>query len=274
MMRKIEDIYKNYNEKIMPSKSLDNKVFNETIYKRKINPFWKKAILTISIFLIVSITAIGIVFAKEIKEIIQKYFIVQVPRRQIDGMEKIPDRKFLEVHSTKEINYDADLPEVDWKIKYNIDQKPTINLKELEEKLQINFLNFSEDKDLMISIVGLEKINKKIGNVELQTVINAKNKSPICIHVQFVTKYTEAFKDGFSVQLNTTIHGSEKFLTEHSKKLNTDIYYFVDTSKEDYENILTFNEAVFVYDNVLYRLNGNNITKNMLAELIESATFG
>jgi hypothetical protein len=267
-MRKIEDIYKNYNEKIIPSKNLDNKVFNETIYKRKINPFWKKAILTISIFLIVSITAIGIVFAKEIKEVIQKYFVVTItPHTSNENVIPKPrDIKMLEVHTFKEINYDALLPEVDEE-KHDFDNKPRIKLGELEGKLETKFLHFKEDLNQKIIIYGVEKVDNKIGKVKFDTSIKANNKSIISIQMDFVTKYSK--KDSFSIRFS---RGIGITLQEHSNKLNTDIYYTVGTTiKEDYENRLTFNEAIFVYDDVAYHLSGNNITKKMLTELIESA---
>ena len=268
-MKRIEDIYKSFNEKIIPSKNLDNKVFNKTIYQKKYNSFWKKALLTISIFLIVSITAIGIVFAKEIKEMIQKYFITTVT--PTNNSDIIPvDLKFLEVHTFKEINYDALLPEV-CEEKGNNVNKMTIKIGELEGKLETKFLHFKDDLNQEIILHEVEKVDNKIGKVKFDTSIKTNNKSVIGIQIDFATKFSEKYKDGFSIQL---YHISGISLKDYSDKLNTDIYYMVGTTiKEDYENRLTFNEAIFIYDDVVYHLFGNNITKNMLTEFIESAIF-
>lgn len=270
MMRKIEDIYKNYSEKIIPSKNLDNKVFNKTIYKKKYNSFWKKSIITVVICLVVSITAIGIVFAKEIKEVIQKYFITTItPHTSIENVIPKPrDIKMLEVHTYKEVNYDALLPEV-YNENYAFDDKPKIKLGELEGKLETRFLHFNEDTNQEITTLGIEKVDNKIGKVKFATRKKTSNKSTISIQMEFTTKYSK--KDNFSIRFSRAVGIS---LQEYSNKLNTDIYYMVGTTiKENYENRLTYNEAIFVYDDVAYHLFGNNITKNMLTELIESVTF-
>ena len=274
MMRKIEDIYKNYNEKIMPSKSLDNKVFNETIYKKNKKLLLKKCVVTVVICLVLSITAIGIVFAKEIKEAIRKYFVVTVTPHVGDD-DKIPenikvyDKKFLEIYAIKELNYDSDLQEVDLNDKYNDLTKPKITLGDLEQKLQIKFLRFNQSDNSEMIIMELEKNNNKIGKSTFQSVNNK-----ISIEIQFATKYSENYKNGFSIEFLRNHAGKTIYSKEYSEKLNTDIYYTINpinTNVEYNDDSISYNQAIFVYDDIAYQLRGDRISKNMLTELIESA---
>ena len=261
--------YKEAFNKLHLSQDVDNKIFSKTINKKEYNPYLKKSLIATSIVLVISITTLGIVFAKEIKEVIQKYFITTITPTK-DG-EPLPiEYKFLEVHAFKEVNYDALLPEVD-ENKHDFENKPRIKLGELEVKLETRFLHFNEYENQEIILNGVEIIEYKIGKTEFQTSIKTSNNSSISIVREFVTKYTEQYKDGFSIQFS---HIKGISLKEYSDKLNTDIYYNVGTTvKEDCENRLTTNSAIFVYDDVAYHLSGNNITKNMLTELIESVSL-
>ena len=262
--------YKEAFNKLHISQDVDSKIFSKTINKKEYNPYWKKSLIAISIVLVLSITTLGIVFAKEIKEAIQKYFIVTItPKTSNENIIPKPrDIKMLEVHTFKEVNYDALLPEVDNE-NYAFDNKPRIKLGELEGKLETRFLHFNEDANQEIIIYGVEKTDNKIGKVKFGTSIKASTKSTISIQMEFTTKYSK--KDSFSIRFSRGVGIS---LQEHSNKLKTDIYYTIGTTiKEDYENRLTFNEALFVYDDVAYHLFGNSITKNMLTELIESVSL-
>ena len=278
-MRKIEDIYKNYNEKIIPSKNLDNRVFNETIYKKNNKSLLKKCVVTVVICLAISITTIGIVFAKEIKEAIQKYFVVTVIPHvgdddKIPEIIKVYDKKFLEIHAIKELNYDSDLLEVDSNDKYNeFEVKPKITLSDLEQKLEINFLRFNHYNNPEMVILGLEKVNNKIGEGKFQIV---NNKNNISIEIQFVTKYTEDYKNGFSIEFLRNHAGKTIYSKEYSEKLNTDIYYTINpinTNVEYNDDSISYNQAIFVYDDIAYQLRGDRISKNMLSEFIESVSL-
>lgn len=261
--------YKEAFNKLHISQDVDSKIFSKTINKKEYNTYWKKSLIAISIVLVISITTIGIVFAKEIKEVIQKYFVATVTPTK-DG-EPLPiEYNFLEVHAFKEVNYDALLPEVNDKYG-NKGNAILYKLGELEGKLETTFLHFKEDQNQEVKLYEVEKVDNKIGKVKIGTSIKSSNKSTIGIQIEFITKYSEKYKDGFSVQFS---HIKGISLKEYSDKLNTDIYYNVGTTvKEDYENRLTANSAIFVYDDVLYHLSGNNITKNMLTGLIESVSL-
>ena len=261
--------YKEAFNKLHLSQDVNSKIFSKTINKKEYNLYWKKRLIVISIVLVLSITTLGIVFAKEIKEAIQKYFITEITPTNNNEPLKIK-HKFLEMHAFKEVNYDALLPEVNDRYG-NENNSITYKLGELEGKLETKFLHFKEDQNQKVKLYEVEKVDNKIGKVKFGTSIKANNKSVIGIQIEFVTKYSEKYKDGFSIQFS---HIEGISLKEHSDKLNTDIYYNVGTTiKEDYENRLTANIAIFVYDDVVYHLSGNNITKKMLTELIESVSL-
>lgn len=268
--KNIEDIYKKYNEKIMPSEKMDNRILNNTIYKRRYNSYFKYSLIVVCALLIVSITSLSIAYADELKYFVEKYFIKTIKTSSTNSPFKNNDFNFFVVTALKNVNYDAELPEVDGQ-RIRFEDKPIIKMNELEEKLQTQFLHFNGNQNQDVMIIGLEKVNNKIGSGDFDISLKTDNKKTVGITMSFITEYTELYKEGFPIEFNT-MHDSSITLTEHSEKLNTDIYYIVGTTnKENYETRETYNQAMFVYDDVRYFIHGNRITKNLISELIETS---
>ncbi len=266
-MKKIEEDYKKQLENITPSEDLEKRIYNNTIYKKNNYHKLNRVLLTISTILLLGIVSIGVVFADEIKDKIKRIFLTE-----IDLKDPKRDYPILQIKNLKEINYDADLEEY---IFYS-DNVKEVSREELESKLNVKFLNSEKIMSDKLSIFNIDKKDNKIAEAEFFIenafkLDNSKDNSSINFSFKFITKYSHKAENGYKMDFYPTRDNyNEAIQIEYLDNLNTDVYF--EATKKDLKDdeVADSMIAVFVYDDVTYRLFGNRVSKNMMLDILKS----
>ena len=270
-MKDFKKSYKKYYDEIDTSNEFDKKIFSNTINKED-KFLYRKKIICVPLIILICLLSTCIVFADELKHVAKTYWSLYItPNSKDDDLnQKMRD---LYVTNLKEINYDANINEVPF---YGEEK---INRADLEEKLNTKFLTSDNILNDEITIFKLTKTQEhKISNAELVIknafqVQNTKN-SYIYMKIQFITKYYNNLEKGFVLIRDYMPYGTENWVTiKYSEKLNTDIYIQGDVQNIKNDYISSWLDASFVYDNVGYTLRGNNLSINMMMNIINSLSY-
>ena len=263
MKNKLEKIFEN----IHVSKEIDEKIMNNTIYKKNHNIFLKKSLITVSIVLVISITTISVVFAEEIKEFVKSFYVEKtIDLKKTDDMHM----SVLILNNKKEINYDAEFDEY---YPDSFNQKTT-NFSTIEKEFNINILKTDKITNKKINISGITKEDGKISSATF-TVFNAFNNNDkeynkITYGFSFITKY---YKEEKEVLLGAGRKSSEKNITIiHDDKLDTDIYFWTAPNISD-DEIVAAVLTHFIYDDILYELTAYNTSRNNILNIINSLHY-
>ena len=263
---KIKKEYNNYYQKLNPSKELKDKI-NNKIFKKKYD---FSLILKWSCFiLIISIISIGLVFADEIKETINSYFFTteKIPTTESNLNLAIP-RLF--VNNKKEINYYANIEEIE----RDSDNEKTITIGNLEKELQINFLKSNKYINNNVIYERVEKVNNKVasGIFFIRNAFDTNTKeSTIDMTIQFNTIYSQIYKDNYYLEFGAAAYYDENMITKmYFENLNTDVYFFSNTKNLKNDEITNQIGVAFVYDDIGYILQGKNITRNIMIDIIRT----
>ena len=266
---KIKDMLNN----IEVSEKLENKILSKTIYKKQ-NLFLQKRIIAISVIIIIGTTGFGIAHADEIVEKVKSLFVTYTL-----GSDEENDYKYkiteVMVTNKKEINYDANLTPVQY-----TDEEYYVTLDKLEKELGTKFLrsdNFNNKKE--VRIWQLEKNENKIARVGFSYDYIYKNKKEkIFMSTQFITKYYR--DDSLSLIEGVEWHEKEYGIDvknyqkeERNDTFNINIYFYSNSDFIDENKKTSTIKASFVYDDVLYSLNGNYTSKAKLLEIINSLHY-
>lgn len=173
----------------------------------------------------------------------------------------------LKVKNLKSLNYDSSISAKEFD-----STETSISLKELEKSLEIRVLKSDNLKPKKVAILRLEKNNNKVGSAHFYIrdafLITSKNKKKpkINITMQFNTKYTQMYKEGFSIYLGTNDIITTKYIN------NLDTYAYFSYSKKDLKDneIVSQLIASFVYDDIAYTFEGSNISREIMLEVLES----
>lgn len=267
----MKKIYKEAFNNIHLSKDIDNKVFAKTIYKKN-NFMLKNVIVTISILLFISITSLGIVYAKEIVEKIKSLFVSTTIHLENSGYNIYLDE--LKITNKKNLNFDAKFSNINFPV---TDSEQKVTFKELKEDLNIDILTPNIFENKIARIIKLEKNNNKISHGwfafdNIYVFKKGRKKGKISMIIEFITKYHE--DDYLMVNMGQTRDESRIYKTvELNEKLDTEIFFWGTRAiTNDDENIGTL-KATFIYDDIVYTFIGSDVSKNEMLNLINTLAY-
>ena len=243
--------YKEEFDKIYLDKKMDEIILNKTIYKSQ-NNLLKIVVVTLSILLFISITSIGIVYAKEIVEKIKSLIVKTTIDFDDEEWGDIHLTKF-KVSNRKDVNVDAEFPSINFPV---TDSEQKISFKEIEENLEIEILTSKLFENDIARIIKLEKSNDKISMV-----------------IEFITEYYE--KEYLSILLGQTRNLDKEYnAVEKIKKLNTDLYVWCPRKVQNNSEIVRSTlKAIFIYDDIVYTFTGDNISVDEILDVIDTLAY-
>lgn len=251
MNKRIKDAYID----IKVSKKLEKNILNKTVNKeiRKNHQFKIAYVGLIAIgFCLLSIT---MVYAKDIKN----YFKKWSTSVQFDEGTRL---EFSQNNNFKYIPIEA------IKVGPN-DESIKMSYQEIEEMLKFPILKLSKNNPEEIYYHTYLNDDNSIGRIDLWMPYFLKYSEDKYLHlsVDILNKYADegyilAFQEGIDATGEKNIEKKYK-----SDNLNTNIIIYTNTwSKKRIT-------ATFVYDDILYRFIGNNITKEEIISIIESLIY-
>ena len=241
---------------IHTSLELDQRIFENTIYKNKTKKVLKLNYISLVVLLMVLFS--GVVIAKNTINPILKRIKVK------DNLEKL----VINIDNQKK------LPE-----KSDLICKNNISLQEIEEQLGIDLLDFdknisfsncevNKDENNKIRTVSLYSSNNYLYDFISDTLNNTNthsNKKYLNLGIKFMSdKATEEDKDDFKNMTLFTEEGKNldklenKIENYHLNNLNTDVIII--------DNVLGY----FVYDDVLYYYSAINYTNSEVINMLEN----
>lgn len=257
-------------KKINVSNNLERNILNMTVNKEVKKRKFKLAYLAIIAVLITGFS-LSFVYAKEIKSLIKDWSLkIGLGNEEgtvVDSKSKWGNKIVPDDIKQREL-FDSS---------YNdgID----ITFKEVEEMLGFNILNldkYANEKVNYYTVANEEGKVKDINitlsmhdDIEEYTIyLEEENRTfgtYLHLYAEILTQYADE-NDFKWVEENTAIIGGKKIEEPyHSKNLDIDITFY--TQAEDY---MPNDWAIFTYDNVLYRIGGNGVTREKLIEIIEN----
>lgn len=258
---KIKSIYNN----ILVSEELDNKILNETIYKEKFNN--KKLILKYAIIFIVfaSFTTIGVVAKDYIKE-----FIINWVDDGSGGASVSIDMegKVLVAKDNNLIcNKDLTIQDVEEGLKikllktnfYNKDTFDKCSIKK-DKKGNIKRVAIENDDNFHVDFAKEQKVDR--------------NKKYLNLKIEFMTNYADNIDEEYFKEY-LMLKGSKKGLEDiteeyYIENLNIKANIVIWLSEETgWPNTFCF----FIYNNVIYNIEGLNITKTELIDILENLKY-
>ena len=262
--------YKKLFNNIHLDKNIDNIILNKTIYKKN-NVMLKRIIISLSVLLIISITSIGIVYADEIVEKIKSLLVTTTIDFDAEEWGDIYHTD-LKVANRKNLNVDAEFPNVNFPV---TDNQQKTSFKEIEENLEIEILTSKLFKIDIARILKLEKNNDRIshGWFVFDNVYKTK-KGKISMAIEFITEYYE--KEYLSVLLGSTRNLDKEYKEVlKNEKLNTDLYVFAlhPNKIQNYSEIVGSPRITFIYDNIVYTINGHNVSIDEILYVINTLEY-
>jgi len=267
-MKKIEDLYKERFNKLIIYPEDEENIKNNIIKKYTKVKRRNKIIAYSMTFLLLCIVGFGIVYADEIKDFIQNFTIF----KKTDDKGNIYTKG--EVEIVKEMNYDADIPEVSLE-----DDKNTYSLNELEELLGMKILKSPYFKIDQVEQYLTEKVNGKIAKAKFRIYNFTDSKKEgktgtdkYNLYFEFTTKYSPDNKIDWS-----TSPGIE--ITEYYiKKLNSNAFFFkmMDIENAAKKKLYVVN---FVCDNVFYTFKFDmygkdlNEAEQLIKDILDSLSY-
>ena len=243
---------------IHTSKELDNRIFENTIYKNKDKKVFKLNYISLGVILMVFLS--GVVIAKNTINPLLKRIKVQ------DNLESL----------TISVDNQKELPE-----KSDLVCNKNINLKDVQEQLGIDLLDFDKISNITFSDCEVVKDeNGKIRTVSLyfsndylydfisdtlNNTNNQKDKKYFNLGIKFMSdKALEEDKEKFKNIVLLT--GEEDVLDNTETRIEN---YHINSLNTD-AIILENNIAYFVYDDVLYYYAVVNYTNSEMINILEN----
>lgn len=241
-MSKFEDFYKDSFDKVQLSQREEETMKNNIIKQYKKVKTRNRIVSYFIVVISICVVGFGIVKAEKIGEFIKDVFI----RTKTDEKGNVYTHG--EVTFVKEMNYDADIPEIERSIKGNMYDR-----SELEKLLGMKFLKSDYFKTDNVEQRATKKVDDKIAFAEfaINDFVYPKEEDTIRIgrrmDMYFSTKYNDNHTSTFSMSPGVT---TKKYFI---KNLNTIATILLINHTEADENIsMVITE--FVYDDVGYML--------------------
>lgn len=282
-MKKFDEQYKEFYDNIKADDELKERILitclNQKKKKELKNTFWiRRTLIAICSILIFVIFSSSIVFANEIKDFVKTHiFKMELNEERSNEENKDVYTFTIENPINEKVNCDTDINE----------EMSVIRKTELEEKLGIKLLtsDFYENDFYHVNII--EKVNNQLAyanfsrdaitkensffkeDVEKQIFKNTKLE----LNAIFLTPYaTEEIKNN-RIAIHKYIYNNEKFEVDYISSLGIDVYFaplFIMSNESDIEII---NIAYFIYDNVMYSVTGNFVSKNTVLDFIKTLHY-
>lgn len=247
MNKKIKNAFSD----VCVSEKLERNILNMTINKQKQTYRRFKLSYVCSIAIVICLLSVIVVYSKEIKEFFQNW-------STSIKLENSTEVKISENNNFKEITTDA--------IKVKEDSEgPKMTFKEVEEMLKFSILKLPENNTNDIYYRTSLNDDDSIGRVDLWIpyLYKENENKYISVSVNMLNKYADegyvlAFQEGIDATGEKNIENSYK-----PENLNTNVVVYTNNGSEER---LT---ATFVYDDILYRFIGHNISKDEMTSIIE-----
>lgn len=238
--------YNDYFNTINPSNNLKEKILNKTIYKNN-NKLNLKLLYTSLIILFTLTITTTIIYADDIYNYIIEY------HEKENIIEIKPPINY-------KLNTKASL--LNCCTVNDFEQDLEIDLLEsnmLDSTLKLDYKIYTTNKDLQrITLVKTIKTSDYFNDLDYLQ----KELSDIRIRYVILTKYaTQKEIDNYNLSYYYDKNNFEKI---YNKKLNIDMYYYT-TSKLE-----TRSSINFIYENVLYQIEGHYTSKDMLLTIANS----
>ncbi len=270
-------------KKINVSNNLERNILNMTVNKEVKKRKFKLAYLAIIAVLITGFS-LSFVYAKEIKGLIKDWSLkiglgdeegTVVDSKNKFGNKIVPDD--IKIQETQNI--------VDghYVIVEEPEEPEKMTFREVENMLGFNILNLEQyfDKEVDYDTFSYDAKTKKYGkpkrvyigidmndyvdkNCKYISEENSYDCSYIDLTAKILTQYADE-RDFKTVEEEIACEG-DKILEEtyHSKNLDVDVTFY---TKGYDSNLQT---AIFTYDNIVYSLHSNRVTREKLIEIIEN----
>lgn len=241
-MKKIDEFYKTELDKIDYLSVEEEEIIHNNIKdKYRKNQKLKKTVLGISTFLLVCLVGIGITYAEEISDLIKTFKLTTTTHDNGNTS------TYAESYVRKEVNYDADLPEVD-----STNDGGEYSIQELEEILDIKILKSDYFKNDTLKQEITVKNDGKIAGASfvLKNFMNIKKeKNSVSdrydMIIGFSTKYaSDDVHGGWGTGQGLKVE--EYYL----KNLKTTSYIL--SSKSEQNSPLGIYHAYLIHDNMHY----------------------
>lgn len=241
-MKKIDEFYKTELDKIDYLSVEEEEIIHNNIKdKYRKNQKLKKTVLGISTFLLVCLVGIGITYAEEISDLIKTFKLTTTTHDNGNTS------TYAESYVRKEINYDADLPEVD-----SANDGGEYSIQELEEILDIKILKSDYFKNDILKQVHTRKKQGKIMGASflLENFTDIKKLKDKTVdkynmNISFSTKYSEdVAHSGWET--------GQGFKVEEYYLKNLGTVSYILSRDYDYDNLVETYYAFIIYDDMFY----------------------
>ncbi len=239
-MKNFQKFYKNKFDKITISQTDEENIMSGIIKKYSKRKIRIKLCLSCFIIFTLCITSLSVVYAKEIMKFV-KGFIIETRNDEKGNIYIKGETEFV-----KEMNYDADIPEIKSSSEGN-----SYSIDELENILNMKFLKSKYMKFNDIKQFATNKKDGKISNAAFViydfTQGNLDDGFKCNLTAYFSTKYSDNNSSSFSTSPGAIL---EEYNIKNLNS-NSQILILNQGSKDD---IITFAIAHFIYDDVGYDL--------------------
>ena len=247
--------YKEYFKNINPSNDLKEKIFNKTIYKEK-NNINLKLIYTSLIILFTLTVTTTIIYANDIYNYIIEY------------------------HEKE--NYIEIKPPINYKLNTQATLLNCYTVNDFEQDLEIDLLESTMLDSTLKLFYKLYNTDKNLQRVTLYKKIETsdyfnnldnlqKDLSKIELKYVILTKYATK-KQINNFNLTYSSFKKENLEKIYNNKLNTHMYYYTNDyqEKKGYSPYSIRPSIMFVYNDVLYQIEGHYVSKDMLLTIANS----
>ena len=258
----MKDRFNKMFDSIKVSKKLDEKIYNNTIYKKNTKISYERKLLKPLLIILIVFLSFGVgVIAKDYIQ--NYYFKTNISNKDTED-------------STIDLNLNGKVKIIQ---KSNFSCKKNITHQEIEEGLNIKLLKF---KNFNKDDYNCESTLDKEGNIKVVKLQNDDNfseydlnnkelrkKKYLQIDINFMTQYANS-EDEQEFQNINIIKGPSKFKefieTYHIEKLNLDVNIVKWSTNDNWPQTFCY----FVYDNVYYNIQGYNLSYDELIDILNN----
>ncbi len=260
----VEEIKDTYN-KIKVTEKLEERVLNNTVYKKKENNIIGKMVATLGILVGIGTISISIVYADDIRDYLKKW---QAEYSFINQENTILGKEYTYKNIEKDL--------------YNTYGKSEIlNYKTVEDNLGFKILKSKlQTSEEIIYTTFVNKDNKTIASVNLWMPDFIKNDTfDISLDASFITENADIeYKAG---TLEDATGAIKKYVGKEKSNFGSDILFYTisrlkdnaDFTTENYETIDLLS-ASFIYEGIKYNMSSNKeITQENMLIIINSLNY-
>lgn len=267
-MKKFKDNYQEYYSKIKLNEQKKDVIFNNIVNNnekyRKM--YWhKKFVVVTCSILVICLIGTGVVFAKDIVKTIKNHLYSLEPSDNGSNNYKC-------VIKAPIINNFND--------EYLI-ENTKIDLNELQKDLNKHILHNENIEDKSFTVVNTTKNDNRIIYAKLykngidapKIIPEASSNTTLDMNLSFLTRYATQEDIREIIEFEVGKCSDDNFDIIHIDTLDIDVYlYKTSTIAYAYDDLEFVVKAFFVYDDILYNINGSIINRTMIINFIYDLT--